>query len=116
MITDRDIAMAGYTQGKRLNDIPVRVAMSRKAITVKPKEEIAKAQELMRRHAVRRVPVIEDDGRVVGMLSLSDIAREALRERERKNPALTMPEVTETLAALSAPRSGRAPAPGVPAL
>src|SRR5690606_12784324 len=76
-VTDRDICMATYTQGRALPDIPVSLAMSQTIVTCHKDEPLAKAESLMRTQKIRRLPVVDDDGRVVGILSLSDIATHA---------------------------------------
>lgn len=79
MITDRDICMAALMQGRPPDDIPVRTAMAKQVFACSPDAPIAEAEAIMRDKQVRRVPVIDADGRLVGMLSLNDLAREAVR-------------------------------------
>lgn len=75
MITDRDICMAGYTQGKTLADIPVANACSRELYTCQNEELVVDAMRTMALAQVRRLPVVDADGRLVGVLSLSDLIR-----------------------------------------
>jgi CBS domain-containing protein len=77
MLTDRDICMAACTERKTLWQIPVVSAMSLEVISCKEDQTIVQAEDLMRSHHVRRLPVRGVNGGVVGILSLSDIAREA---------------------------------------
>lgn len=74
MLTDRDVCMAAYTQGKPLGAIPVSTAMSKSIHTCAPTDTVAAAEKLMAARQVRRLPVVDKDGRVVGLLSLHDIA------------------------------------------
>jgi CBS domain-containing protein len=74
VLTDRDICMAAYTQGKRLDHISVTTAMSRPVRTCAPSGTDEEAQDLMMAHGVRRLVVV-DDGRLCGIVSLDDIAR-----------------------------------------
>ncbi|MGE0712348.1 MAG: CBS domain-containing protein [Planctomycetota bacterium] len=101
MVTDRDLCMAAYTQGKRLGDIPLRSAMSRQLRACHEDDDVAAAEELMRRNQVRRLPVTAKGGRLVGIISLNDLAREAAR----KGGKLDRAEVVETLAAISQPHA-----------
>jgi CBS-domain-containing membrane protein len=78
VITDRDVCMGAYTQGRRLDDITVAVAMSRPARTCSVTATVEAAERLMREHALRRVVVVDHGGQVCGLLSLDDIAREAV--------------------------------------
>jgi CBS domain-containing protein len=74
MITDRDICMASYTQGKPLFDIPVSAAMSRGVTVCQKGESLATAESMMRSQQIRRLPIVDGDGRILGVLSLNDIA------------------------------------------
>src|SRR5262249_39969692 len=68
MITDRDICMAGYTQGKLLSEIPVITAMSKGVITCMSEDPVANAEATMRLRQLRRLPVIDRRGNLVGIL------------------------------------------------
>lgn len=107
VITDRDVCLAAYAQGRPLRLISVSDVMSRKLWTVSPDDSIAQAEELMRQHQLRRLPVVDDSGQVVGVLSLADLAREAQLEHARGTKSLRRGEVTATLAAISTPRVAR---------
>ncbi len=74
MITDRDIAMAAFLQGGRLDDVAVRSAMSATVYTVRVDDRVDEAEQVMRRAGVRRLPVIDASERLVGVLSIDDIA------------------------------------------
>lgn len=103
MITDRDICMSAWTQGKRLSEVSVSAAMSWRVVSVRPDDALDTAEEMMRTNQVRRLPVLDRSNKLVGLLSLADIAREARREmllREREVEGI---EVAATLAAVSTP-------------
>jgi CBS domain-containing protein len=104
MITDRDICMAAYTQGKSLAEIPVSIAMSKELFTCTPDDSIKVAEDTLRSHQVRRLPVLNQDRNLVGIVSLNDIAREAEREISFKNREISSQEVTSTLASVVQPR------------
>ena len=108
MITDRDICMAAYTRGERLTDVDVASVMSRGLHACGPDESVAKAEELMRLDRIRRTPVVDANGRLVGILSLADLAREALHQKRCKHGEVLDAEITTTLAAVSEPRPHRA--------
>jgi len=63
MVTDRDICMAAYTQGRPLAQSRVESAMSHGAYTCAPGDDIASAEKLMCERQVRRLPVIDEEGR-----------------------------------------------------
>jgi CBS domain-containing protein len=75
MITDRDIAMGAYLQGKPLGEIRVLDVMARDLTTCTPDEDIDGAARTMSSARVRRLPVIDAGGRLVGLLSLAHLAR-----------------------------------------
>jgi len=78
-LTDRDVCMAAYTQGRLLREIPVETAMARKVVTCGVEDELSTAAVLMQQNRTRRLPVIDQDGTLVGLLSLDDLACEAAR-------------------------------------
>jgi CBS domain-containing protein len=99
MLTDRDICMAAYLQGKRLFEIPIASAMAREVISCHPDDDVSRVESMMRARRVRRIPVVDERGRLKGIVSLNDLAREAERERTmRTAPQITLAEVAETLA------------------
>lgn len=74
VITDRDICMAAYTKGLPISDIPVNAAMSKTVYSCCEDDTLEKAEEIMRRHQVRRLPVLDKDNELKGILSINDIA------------------------------------------
>jgi CBS domain-containing protein len=72
IVTDRDIALRGAGAG-RSPDVKVETVMTRDVASVTPASDIAEAATIMQKRGVRRVPVIDDDGRLHGMLSFDDL-------------------------------------------
>jgi len=105
ILTDRDVCMATYTQGKAPQHIAAREAMAHEVYAVLPDDSLAEAEDIMRKRRVRRLPVIDLDGHLVGLISLDDLARESVRQQTRVQKDLTPLEVSATLAALSQARS-----------
>ncbi len=104
MVTDRDICMAGFTRGQALHEIPAWVAMSAEVSSCGPEATLMEAEAIMRSKQVRRLPVIDSEGSLVGIVSLTDLARLAEREIGRRKRDLSTAEVAVTLAAVGAPR------------
>ncbi len=77
LVTDRDICMGAYTQGKSLAEIPVSSACATEVVTCRAEDTLDNVQRLMIDHQIRRLPVVEADGHLVGVLSLSDLAQHA---------------------------------------
>jgi CBS domain-containing protein len=68
MVTDRDIVIRAIADGKDPRGMPVREVASRELITVNADQELSSALQLMASQQVRRLPVVDDDGRLVGIL------------------------------------------------
>jgi CBS domain-containing protein len=112
VITDRDICMAALTQGVALAATQVSSAMSRSLAVCSPDDSVGAAEELMRDRQIRRVPVVDASGMLVGMISLGDIAR-YLRPRAVQAPA-SAAQLVDTLAAISEPRARPSTPPPAP--
>lgn len=100
MLTDRDICMAACTQGKSPHDLQAAHTMSHKVFTCSPEDSLIEAEEIMRSHQIRRLPVVDDQNRVTGILSLNDLALEAEREQGVQPRRVTTHEIAATLAAI----------------
>jgi CBS-domain-containing membrane protein len=74
MLTDRDVCMHAMMSGRRLQDCTVADAMASDVFTCGPSDSLDAAQSLMRRQRVRRLPVTDAAQRLVGILSLNDLA------------------------------------------
>ena len=80
MVTDRDITCRGLADGRDVNSLCARDVMSGPIIYCMAEEEVEDAVRLMEEKQIRRLPVINDQKRMVGMLALGDIADCAGRE------------------------------------
>lgn len=98
VITDRDVCMAAYTQGKAPGELRVEAAMSKELVSCSPDDSLATALATMRDNRVRRLPVLTIDGKLLGLLSLADVLRWA---QPLSNPSVDA-AVIETSAAISA--------------
>jgi CBS domain-containing protein len=75
MITDRDIVIRAIASGRDPNITTVSEILSADPICASPDDKVSTAVDLMRRHALRRLPVCED-GRLMGIVSIGDLAIE----------------------------------------
>jgi CBS domain-containing protein len=100
-ITDRDVAMAAYTQGKALAEIEVRSAMSTPVQAVRPQTPVDQVERLLTQHQIRRVPVVDENGHAVGMIGLGDLAR---RVSNGTKGAVTPADLVATVHAVTTPR------------
>lgn len=103
MITDRDICMAGYTTGRSLADIRVSEVMSRDVQTCYPEDAIGAAELAMQQRHVRRLPVVDSKRKLIGILSLNDLARGAAKHDGKPDGDLALDTVAETLASVCTP-------------
>jgi CBS domain-containing protein len=94
MITDRDITTRAVAEAADPTQTSVGEVCSHDLISVEPDQDLDEALQLMARHQVRRLPVVEN-GRLVGIVAQADIA---LSEKEKKTG--------ELLEAISAPSEG----------
>jgi len=76
-VTDRDIAIRVVGEGKDPDSTTVGDISSRELVTVDPQQDLDEALRLMARHQVRRLPVVEEDGTLVGIVSQADVAKHA---------------------------------------
>lgn len=106
MITDRDVAVAAYTQGKPLSQIQVQVAMSRQLHTAHVSDTLGSAERTMRMEQVRRLPVVDESTRLVGIISLADLAQAYVRSPLARAPEHLLPDVASTFATISRRRGG----------
>ncbi len=74
MVTDRDIVCRGLAEGKDVSTLTARDVMTSGIIYCEDDEDIEDALELMEKKKIRRLPVIDEDKRMVGILSLGDIS------------------------------------------
>ena len=76
IVTDRDIAIRVVAEGKDVQSVTVGEIASKDLVTVDPQQELDEALRLMAQHQVRRLPVVEEDGRLVGILAQADVANQ----------------------------------------
>lgn len=75
IVTDRDLCMAVIPRGAAPNAVIVATAMTAAPVTCLPDDEIESCAALMRRYSVRRIPVVDENGACVGLVSHTDLAR-----------------------------------------
>lgn len=103
VLTDRDACMAAYTRGLPLTAIRIEDAMTREIETCAPGSDLKIALALMRETRVRRLPIVDADGGLVGVLSIGDLARVA-EDLVRRGDRDLACDAAMTVAAICAPR------------
>ena len=103
MITDRDICMSALFKGRPLGELLVSDAMATEVMTCRPMDSLGTAEQIMRDARIRRLPVVDDEGTLLGMLTLADLALASARAGTSARKGLTGGEVGMTLASICAP-------------
>lgn len=104
VVTDRDVCMAAHFQGRTLAEIPVHAFMSREPSSCHADDALAHAEQVMSDRQIHRVPVIDQQGAPIGVLSVSDLAREAARTGNGKAAGDPGDALVHTVAAIYRPR------------
>lgn len=108
IVTDRDICMAAYFQGLPLSRIPVATIMSLDVCACSTDAELTDAERLMQERQIHRVPVVDDSRCLVGILSLSDVARRVKPSDGVASRDGAAQELLQTVARISEPRRPQA--------
>jgi CBS domain-containing protein len=77
MITDRDIVVRAVARERDASAVSAFDVASTELVTVEPDHDLSDALKLMAQHQVRRLPVVDHDNRLVGVVSQADVAFEA---------------------------------------
>jgi CBS domain-containing protein len=107
MITDRDICIAAATRSASPANIGVRDVMSRDVYSCAPGDDVLTALKIMKDQRVRRLPVLDVEGRPAGIISMNDLVT---RAECRKNADVPGDAFLETLKAICAHSTAAAPA------
>lgn len=92
IVTDRDLCCGVVADGKNVDAIRISELMTPIPVTCQPDSTVEGCEELMRENQVRRIPVVDNRGRCVGMISQADIALHAPAEEV----ARTMSEISRS--------------------
>lgn len=113
IVTDRDLAMASLLRGQALSELQVDEVASRPVVACLEDGSLSVVHALMRRHQLRRLPVIDARGRLVGIVTLADVLRNALDDprpgelRETLETACAIHERRSVGPACALPAHGR---------
>ena len=105
MITDRDICMAAATKNKPTSDVTVWETARGTAYTCHMSDDVHTALDIMKREKVRRLPVVDEDGVLQGIVAMNDFVLLAGESKGAKAPAVSYEDVVRTLKAISAHRA-----------
>ena len=101
MLTDRDICMAGAMRDRSLSQISVEEIMNRQVFAAEVEEDIKQALQTMREHQIRRLPVLNLEGELTGIVSMNDIVLHA-KPANGKKPPIDYGDVVKTYQSICA--------------
>lgn len=87
-LTDRDVVVRAVAEDRSSTE-NVETCMTREIVDCRPSDDVAQARELMQQHRVSRIVCTNDDGRIAGVISLSDIV-----DQDQQGGASTLREVS----------------------
>ena len=104
IVTDRDLCMTVIAPGRDPRQVRVQECMTGKVVTLRPEDDVARAADLMAEKQVRRLPVVNEHGAILGIVSLADIAQspqqaaevgEAVHDISEPTPEPSMPRAED---------------------
>ena len=105
VITDRDICMASATRHEAPETMTVRDTMASKVHSCRAEDEVDTALETMRENQVHRLPVVDGNERLAGVISFSDIVRHATKDGKIRS--IGDHDLISAYRTIKAPRIGR---------
>jgi CBS domain-containing protein len=111
VITDRDICIALGTRNWSASDVAVRDVAAKSVFSCGPEDDVHEALKVMHDHKIRRVPAVNEEGKLVGILCLNDIALRAERANHKTNAGISYDDVVNTMKAICEHRAPKAPEP-----
>ncbi|MCA1600465.1 MAG: CBS domain-containing protein [Acidobacteria bacterium] len=74
IVTDRDLALKVVADGRDPKVTKVEEVMTREVVTCRPEDDLQKALDAMSEHQLRRIPVVEDGNKLIGIIAQADVA------------------------------------------
>jgi CBS domain-containing protein len=102
VLTDRDLCMAVHFQNRPLTEIPVSGVMAHEVCTCVADDDVVDAERVMAERQIHRLPVVNEQGSLVGILSLADVARQARSAPSRQREEVAT-QLANTVTAISEP-------------
>ena len=103
-ITDRDICIALGTRDARASELTVRDVVGLPSLVCKSTDDIRSALQTMREARIRRLPVVNEDGELEGMVSIDDIVLSVQRGNGKAGTAIAYRDVATALQEISSRR------------
>ena len=74
IVTDRDLALKIVAEGRLAKSTPVQAVMTRDVVTCHPEDDLQKALDAMSEHQLRRIPIVNKDNKILGIIAQADVA------------------------------------------
>ena len=74
IVTDRDLALKVVAEGRDAKSTKVEAVMTHNLVTCSPDDDLKKAMDAMSENQLRRIPIVDKDGRILGIISQADVA------------------------------------------
>ena len=93
IVTDRDLALKIVAKGLDAKSTKVEAVMTRKVVTCRADDDLQKALDAMAEHQLRRIPVVDNDNKIVGIIAQADVAT---RVDQPKKTAEMVKEISQS--------------------
>jgi CBS domain-containing protein len=95
IVTDRDLALKIVAKGQDAKSTKVEAVMTRKVVTCRVGDDLQKALDAMAEHQLRRIPIVDNDNKVVGIIAQADVAT---RVNQPEKTATMVKEISQSKA------------------
>jgi CBS domain-containing protein len=86
IVTDRDLALKIVAKGRDAKSTKVEAVMTRKVVTCRAEDDLQIALDAMSKHQLRRIPIMDNDNKIIGIISQADVATRI--DRPKKTAAM----------------------------
>jgi CBS domain-containing protein len=93
IVTDRDLALKVVAEGRDAKSTKVEAVMTRKLVTCRADDELQKALDAMADHQLRRIPVVDNDNKILGIIAQADVAT---RVNQPEKTAAMVKEISQS--------------------
>lgn len=107
VVTDRDICIAAATRSRLASEIRVGDVIGGTCVTCRASDDVRSVLADMAQHSVRRLPVVDDNRKLTGVISISDVIQAARDPREGSKGGISPSEVLHALETITRPRIPR---------
>ncbi len=77
IVTDRDLALKVVAEGRDPQTTKVEAVMTHNVVTCRAEDDLQKALDAMAKHQLRRIPVVDNDNKILGIIAQADVATRA---------------------------------------